>query len=172
MARRFRSRGARRSGSALLWGGAQFTVAGVALGGLSAGWALSPLDVMNFDDPTVMRSQLIPSFRIASLQGGNGGTVSIGVIVASGDTDSAAVPTIFPDPATDPEADWIIRVTYAVAAGTPANSFFNASLDWLHQTKTKRKIGRSEGLLIVAENNLATGTIDCAADFRYLVKVS
>jgi len=136
-------------------------------GSTAAAWALDPfLNGDLYDDPTLVRVQLLVQWRTSGSPA-FGGFYSAGLIVASGDTDSTAVPLIYPDPADDPDADWIIRTTYPVASNAPIGVYY-PTLDWLHQAKTKRKVGYGEGLLLVVQNTTSSDAT-VALDERDLI---
>ncbi len=165
MARRSFARGPRKNKD---WGGAAF---GGALGGTNVAsiWALSPLELRkDYTDPTVLREQMIFSFRTNVAIGAGGAWVAAGAIAWDGDPDISAVPADGPDPFSDPEADWLIRTVYSIPANTAAGFLLTNSLDWGSSSSAMRKLGNTRGLLVAVETSpLAAG--DYAVDFRYLI---
>ncbi|WP_206608192.1 hypothetical protein, partial [Clostridium diolis] len=98
---------------------------------------------MQLDNPT----HLVGRCALSALSGAGLSTAGFGVIVASGDPDLTTVPTLFPDPVLDPEADWIYRAIMVQPLGAVAATFQNGGADTVIVTRSRRKIPNGSGLL-------------------------
>ncbi len=169
MARRVYSRRVlgSRSNTAKHWGAATNVVNAGTAGASYAAWAIAPNDVSAFDEYTLLRAQLLFHIHTGGTSPAGGVRAAAGLIVASGDNDVATLPTLFQDPATDADADWIIRFAHVIAPSTPQGNSA-PGLDWQSNSKAKRRIATGEGLLLVVEND-STITCDMFAEVRFLI---
>jgi hypothetical protein len=96
---------------------------------------------------------------------------AFGLYMCTGDEDTAAVPSITWDPATDQTSDWLYRFVAPFPGGTAVGTLeANGGADIVIDVRAKRKIPVGAGILAVFENfGPGGGTLSVAADVRHLI---
>ena len=159
-------RGSSRPASSRQWIGSQAALAATSGPVRTPFWILPPNAVKELDSPTVLYTRVaMNEYRSVGTQAG---AFAFGIIIASGDPDTADLPTIYADPIDDWEADWIYRVVNPVAQGLPLASHSVSGADTVIESHAKRKIAYSEGILGVFEWD-TTNTHSAVADVRILL---
>jgi len=165
---RFTRRSSGRPLRGMDWGGQRGQAGGVPDNGIAASWILTPADAMSgYVDPTIMAIRGLISLRLTA--NALGGWAGAGVINWSGVQGATAVPTQLPDPILSPNLDWMWRGVYPVPGGAPQNSNYDTVIENIYYSKARRRLGNTEGLLLVVSNDTGV-TVEFAWDFRYLLK--
>ena len=143
------------------WGGASITAQNTVVNQTSCVYVVSPNDLRQFVDPTIMRLLVSLQFQ-ANITGFE--MVHFGVIAWSDRND---VPDDCPDPYNDPNLDWMMTGAKGLQdSNNRLQSEGMSGSGWI-ESSAKRRMGNDKGLLWSLFPRLQGSY---SASFRYLLK--
>ncbi len=178
------NRGSGRPARGMDWGAAQFDVSGAAGPFTAPGYVFPPTQVRDFStDPTVMALRVRYTLFVQAQQSATVSPIYVGFGIIKHvnpiDTVNTLPANVLPNPVTDGDMDWLLRIIlpipYNTFVGGRNGTFFN-TLDTEYQSQARRRMGNDSGLLAVLTTVAPTGgqvggtAFDFAADVRFLVK--